>query len=257
MHRWAQKTTRRISTEFIYMKTHVLRPWGLLQRGGARQTIPWANDVIADWKRQRCEAKTASKLWPKPKHLACAKVTWTPDSCCEKTTLFGVENRGLLVPVLQWLSCQHPFKQMFFSWPMNSSFFWHQTCIHTLRVQLPGKAVNMVKSLYFLTLKRVIFSQPTSPGTHWVHTQHESAYGFGVLGYLNTNACHKCMWIHFTCFNLRTPSLNTNFNNVFKSKQYILWEATILIVSIKCLYDFKSNVYLIYFTIYVYKQCYR
>ncbi len=32
---------------------------------------------------------------------------------CEKITLFGAENKGSLIIVWQWLSCQHPFKQIF------------------------------------------------------------------------------------------------------------------------------------------------
>ncbi len=59
----------------------------------------------------------------------------------------------------------HPLralKQMFFSCPLNFFFFWHQTCMDNPAVQLTGKTVNIIKSPYFSTLKRVIFSQHVS-----------------------------------------------------------------------------------------------
>ncbi len=90
----------------------------------------------------------------------------TCDSCCEKITLYEVKKRGSLISVLQWLSCQHRFKQMFSTCSMSFCFFWHPRCMHTSTLQLTGKVVNIVKSPYFSTLKRVIFSQHASCELH-------------------------------------------------------------------------------------------
>ncbi len=86
----------------------------------------------------------------------------TFDSCCEKITLFWVQNRGSLILVLQCVSYQHLFKQTFSGCPMNFCFFWHQTCIHTLKIQLTGNAFKVANSPNFSTPKRVIFSQHAS-----------------------------------------------------------------------------------------------
>ena len=84
------------------------------------------------------------------------------DSCCEKITLFRVENKGPLILVLQLLSCQQLFKQMFSGCPMNFCFFWYQKCMHNSVVQLNGKVIYIIKSPYFSAPKRVIFSQHAS-----------------------------------------------------------------------------------------------
>ncbi len=44
------------------------------------------------------------------------------DSCCEKITLFGVQNRSSLILGLQCVSCQYLFKQTFSGCPIGVNF---------------------------------------------------------------------------------------------------------------------------------------
>ena len=60
------------------------------------------------------------------------------------------------------LSFGNLFKLIFSDYPMNFCFFWHQTCMHSSTFQLMEEVFNMLKSPYFSTPKRVIFSQHAS-----------------------------------------------------------------------------------------------
>ncbi len=85
----------------------------------------------------------------------------------ENRPLWGWKERfthpGVTMIVL-WASFQ---ADIFWYYPMKFFFFWHQTCMHSSTFQLLEEVFNMLKSPYFSTLKRVIFSQHASY-TEWM-----------------------------------------------------------------------------------------
>ena len=119
------------------------------------------------------------------------------DLCCEKIDLFGVEKRGSLIIGLRWLSFEYLFKLIFSDYPMNLCFFWHQTCMHFSTFQLIEEVLDMLKSPYFSTPKRVIFSQHASYDTLPLASNNMSRLHLTILKYHNLS----CMpWFYGNIF---------------------------------------------------------